>query len=147
VADFLRAQHGIPAVVVGAGESEGALAAQIAAKAQAPPVSLIGQTTLGQLAAVLARAAVAIGTDNGPMHLATAMGTPGVHLFGPVSAAAFGPWGDPARHAVLTAPLACIPCNRLDYFGAEIAAHPCVRVIGENAVIRALSAVGIRRMG
>ncbi|MBI5880295.1 MAG: glycosyltransferase family 9 protein [Chloroflexi bacterium] len=137
VADALHAQFGLRVVIVGAGESERALAAQIAAQSESPLVSLAGQTTLGQLAAVLARAAIAIGTDNGPMHLATAAGTPGAHLFGPVSARTFGPWGDPARHIVLTVPLACVPCNRLDYMDAETSAHPCVRLIGERAVLDA----------
>ncbi len=136
VANALWERWGVRAVIAG-GDSERALAEQVAAKAQHPPVNAAGQTTLPQLSALFARAALAIGTDSGPMHLAVAMQTPSVHLFGPVSARAFGPWGDPARHVVLASALACVPCNRLDYTDAEVPAHPCVRLIGERAVLDA----------
>ena len=49
------------------------------------------------------RCALVLGSDSGPLHLAVAVGAPTVHLYGPVPAAKFGPWGDPARHVVLTA--------------------------------------------
>jgi heptosyltransferase-2/heptosyltransferase-3 len=145
VADTLWERWGLRAVIAGS-DGERALAEEIASQAQHPPVIAAGQTTLGQLAALFTRAALAIGTDSGPMHLAVAMRTPSVHLFGPVSGRAFGPWGDPARHIVLTSGLACVPCNRLDYTHAEVPAHPCVRLIGERAVLdaaaRALDSAG-----
>jgi lipopolysaccharide heptosyltransferase III len=137
VADALHEQHRMKIIISG-GADERALAGRIGAQSHVSVINAAGQTTLPQLSALLARASLAVGTDSGPMHLAVAMRTPSVHLFGPVSARAFGPWGDPARHVVLTAGLACIACNRLDYSEAEVAAHPCVRLISERQVLAAI---------
>ena len=93
------------------------------------PVSLAGQTPLPVLAALYRRCALVIGPDSGPLHLAVAMGAPTVHLYGPVDAATFGPWGAPERHRVLTSGWACIPCNRLDWPAAAWPQHGCVRDI------------------
>lgn len=105
-----------------------------------PPLIAAGETTLGQLAALLRRAHLAIGPDSGPLHLAAAVGTPTVHLYGPADARLFGPWGDPARHRVVTSNWACIPCNRLDYGEGELAAHGCVRDITAEQVLTQVEA-------
>jgi ADP-heptose:LPS heptosyltransferase len=140
VTDALHERYCLRVILIG-GKDEQQLAARISAQAHAPIINAAGQTTLAQLAALFARARLAVGVDNGPMHLAVAMGTPSVHLFGPVAARAFGPWGHPARHIVLTSGLACIPCNRLDYSEAEVVAHPCVRLINERQVLAAIEKV------
>ncbi len=102
----------------------------------APSVrSLAGRTDLGTLAAVYRRCALVIGPDSGPLHLAVAAGTPTVHLYGPVDQRTFGPWGDPARHVVVTSDWPCIACNRLDWPDAALAEHGCVRDIAAEAVI------------
>jgi len=99
--------------------------------------NLAGRTNLGQLAAVMQRCHLVMGVDSGPLHLAVAAGAPTVHLFGPVDARLFGPWGDPQRHLVVTSGRDCIPCNRLDYATDELDAHPCVREIPVDAVLSA----------
>jgi heptosyltransferase-2/heptosyltransferase-3 len=140
IAEALHERWRMKIVMIG-GADERALVARIIAQARVPMVNLVGQTTLTQLAALFARAAIAIGTDSGPMHLAVAMHTPSVHLFGPVSAQQFAPWGAPSRHIVLISNLPCIACNRLDYTDAEIPAHPCVRLITEAQVLKAVEIV------
>ncbi len=45
------------------------------------------------LAAVLRRCRLFVGNDNGPMHMAAALGVPVVGLFGPSGPAEWGPWG------------------------------------------------------
>ncbi|MBA3531944.1 MAG: hypothetical protein H0T73_08505, partial [Ardenticatenales bacterium] len=70
--------------------------------------------------------ALVIGPDSGPLHLAVARARPTVHLYGPVSPATFGPWGDPTRHRVVSQSLACQFCHRLDWSEAELPEHPCV---------------------
>ena len=97
-----------------------------------------GETGLGELAAIMARCQLVLGVDSGPLHLAVAMGTPTVHLFGPVDKRAFGPWGDPAHHVVVTSEMDCIPCNRLDYTPSELDGHPCVRNITVEQVLEAV---------
>ncbi len=64
----------LPAVIVG-GAAEVALAREI------PGLNLAGRTSFFELAAITARAALAIGNDTGPMHLAAALGIPSVVLF------------------------------------------------------------------
>lgn len=90
-----------------------------------PVLDLAGRTDLGTLAAVYARCRLVMGPDSGPLHLAVAVASPSVHLFGPADAARFGPWGASARHRVVASTLDCAPCGRLDW--EDLAAHPCVR--------------------
>lgn len=73
-----------------------------------------GETTLRELLAILAHAEYVIGTDNGPMHLAVALDTPTVHLYGPSSIDEFGPRGDRERHRVVSAGWTCPQCRNLD---------------------------------
>ena len=105
-------------------------------------VTLITDASIGQLAALLGRAACVLTVDNGPGHIAAAQNTPGVHLFGPTDPRIFGPWGDPTRHIILASTQRCptcpaIPCGRLDWSPEELPAHPCVRVISEQQVLNA----------
>lgn len=104
------------------------------------PISLAGQTSLGVLAAVYRRCALVIGPDSGPLHLAVAVETPTVHLYGPVDRRTFGPWGSPQRHAVVTSDWACVPCNRLDWPDPALSEHGCVRDIGVEQVLAAARA-------
>ncbi|MGH8148982.1 MAG: glycosyltransferase family 9 protein, partial [Steroidobacteraceae bacterium] len=66
--------------------------ARIAAHMRAPCLDLIGQDTLIELYAVLARAAALLTPDSGPAHMATAAGTPVVGLYASTSAARSGPY-------------------------------------------------------
>ncbi|MCB0229957.1 MAG: glycosyltransferase family 9 protein [Anaerolineae bacterium] len=99
--------------------------------------SLAGRTDLATLAAVYRRCALVVGPDSGPLHLAVAVGTPTVHLYGPVDRRTFGPWGDPARHVVVTSDWPCIACNKLDWPEAALPEHGCVRDIAVDDVILA----------
>ncbi|MCD6289686.1 MAG: glycosyltransferase family 9 protein [Anaerolineae bacterium] len=136
VADAVIERHRASVVITG-GASERALAEQVTRSMRHAAVVLTGQTTLGQLGALFKRCALVLGPDSGPLHLAVAVGTPTVHLFGPADPRRFGPWGDPLRHRVLTSEWACAPCNRLDYPEAELPKHGCVRDIPEAQVIEA----------
>ena len=136
VADVLAQRHGVRVILTGS-ERERPLVQAIADGMREAPIVAAGDLALGQLAAVMERCSLVLGVDSGPLHLAVAMGTPTVHLYGPVDHRAFGPWGDPARHLVLLADLDCIPCNRLDYPPKELADHPCVRLISVEQVLAA----------
>ena len=140
VIESLVREHSLKVVVTG-GPGETELVKDVEERLSVSVVNLVGRTNLGQLAAILERCRLALGVDSGPMHLAVAMGTPTVHLFGPVDARLFGPWGDPQRHLVLTSGRECIPCNRLDYTASELDAHPCVREIAVEPVLAAVRQV------
>jgi len=103
---------------------------------------LVTDATIGQLAALLARALIVLSVDSGPLHLAVAQGTPTVQIFGPTDPRIFGPWGMRERHIVLASTWRCptcpaIPCGRLDFPPQELADHPCVRLITEQQVLAA----------
>lgn len=135
VGDILSERHPVGIVVTG-GPQELDLAWSVDAHMHAAAIVAAGQTTLGQLAALFQRCRLVLGPDCGPLHLAVAVGTPTIHLYGPVDATKFGPWGDPGRHIVLTSERECIPCNRLDYAAEELPDHPCVREITAQAVLQ-----------
>jgi lipopolysaccharide heptosyltransferase II len=126
-------------IVITGSRNELDLAWTIAAHMDADPVIACGDTTLGQLAALFQLSQLVIGPDSGPLHLAVAVGTPSVHLYGPVDPAKFGPWGPAARHLVLAGSRDCIPCNRLDYGPSELPQHPCVAEIPVEAVLAAVA--------
>ncbi|MDQ2800230.1 MAG: glycosyltransferase family 9 protein, partial [Armatimonadota bacterium] len=99
----------VQCVLVGAGDTDAALALDVLGLASARPVNLVGKTDVKTLAAVLAQCDVLLSADSGPMHLATAVGTPAVALFGSTDPAVTGPY-DEASEALYKA-LPCAPCG------------------------------------
>ena len=71
-------------------------------------INLGGQTSLLELACLYKKARMVISTDSGPMHLAAAVGTPVIALFGPTDPARTGPYG--AGHTIIRTELPCSPC-------------------------------------
>lgn len=76
----LLLEQGITPAVLGHGAEEERLAATIQANAPGT-VSLVGRTTLGDIASLARKAALAVGNDTGPMHVVVAAGCPSVVLF------------------------------------------------------------------
>lgn len=83
---------------------------EICALAKSYPLNLGGQLSLKQTAALLSKAKLFIGIDSGPMHMATAVNTPVVAIFGPSRAWRWGPLGD--GHVVIQKDWACVPCGK-----------------------------------
>ncbi|WP_447979702.1 lipopolysaccharide heptosyltransferase II [Candidatus Nitrospira bockiana] len=73
-----------------------------------PVIDLTGHVPLTLLPCLLGEASVLLTNDSGPMHIAAAMGTPVVALFGPTSPVRTGPYGE--GHVVMAAGVACSPC-------------------------------------
>ncbi len=92
VARYLGEQHALGSLVVWAGQQEQAWAGEIVAAA-AGFAALAPPTSLRELAAVARRATLFVSADTGPLHLAVAVGTPSIGLFGPVPAERNGPYG------------------------------------------------------
>jgi heptosyltransferase-1 len=92
VARHLGQARALRSLVVWAGPQERAWAEAIVA-GSAGCATLAPATNLSELAAIARRAAVFIGSDTGPLHLAAAVGTPCVGLFGPMPAERNGPYG------------------------------------------------------
>jgi heptosyltransferase-1 len=92
VAQELGKRHAVQSLVVWAGEQERQWAQQIVAGSGGFG-RLAPSTNLSELAALARCAALFVGSDTGPMHLAAAVGTPCVALFGPSSGERNGPYG------------------------------------------------------
>lgn len=71
-------------------------------------IDLSGETSLDELVALFAEARLLVSNDTGPLHLACAVGTPTIAIFGPETPTLFGPRGP--RHRVVYKGLACSPC-------------------------------------
>ncbi|MCC8194324.1 MAG: glycosyltransferase family 9 protein [Deltaproteobacteria bacterium] len=121
--------RGIPWIVVGRG----------AAFFPGDPRDLTGKTTVRESAALLAACSALVTGDSGPMHLATAVGTPVIGLFGPTT----GEWGffpSGPRDRVLEKDLACRPCSLHGQTGC-LRNGECLAQIGTDDVVAALEAV------
>jgi len=138
VLDRLHRREGVRAVLVGSGDAAEA-ARTIARGLTQPPIDLVNRTTLKELAAVLAEARVMLTNDSGPMHVAAAVGTPVVAIFGPTSPARTGPYGP--GHRILAGRAACSPCYRRQcLYDRGNAAMLCLTNITPEAVYDQLSA-------
>lgn len=113
------AAKGLAIVLTSAPDAgEKALVAEVRAAhrlgaAPAPAVDLSGQLSLKDLAALTARARLFVGVDSAPMHMAAAMGTPVVAIFGPSGDREWGPW-DPmhgGHRVVASNSHPCRPCG------------------------------------
>ena len=123
LADWLILEKKIPIVFVGSkGEREEV--ERIVQKMKQPAINVAGKTTLPELAELIRGAQRFICNDSGPMHLAAAVGTPVVALFGPTDPRKIGPYG--AGHKVIRKEVSCAGCRR----------NRCVR---DNECMRAIS--------
>jgi len=87
-------------------------------------MNLTGKLTLMQLKALLARAALFITNDSGPMHIAAAVQTPVLALFGPTDPKIYGPLG--SQHRVVRLELPCSPCMK---GFCRIHSHDCMKLL------------------
>jgi len=108
VADRLSERHGATILLTG-GPGEAALAAEVAARMRAPALNLARCTSLGGLAALIARLDLFISNDTGPAHFANALDVPSVTIFGPAEFSRWAPL-DRERHIVVRHPVVCSPC-------------------------------------
>jgi heptosyltransferase-2 len=114
VACALARSHGLQPVIVGSAGDRGTACAieaevgKIKGSGTRPPLNLAGRTSLAQLSGVLAACGALVSNDSGAMHLAAAVGTPVVALFGATDERVTAPLA--ARARVLTTDAWCRPC-------------------------------------
>jgi len=107
--DLLADKLGARTLLIGGADDVG-LAEEVVAQSSSLPLVLTGQTDPLQLGAVLQRCAILVTGDTGPMHIATAVGTRVVALFGAADPDRTGPVG--MGHRVIQAEdVACVPCR------------------------------------
>jgi lipopolysaccharide heptosyltransferase II len=107
---------------------------QRVARASTYTPAIAPATTLPQLAALMARCRAFVGGDTGPLHLAAAVGTPTVALFGPSDPRRNGPYGP--GHVVLRRQLPCSNCYQRTCDHWE-----CLPGIEVNAVVDAVGSL------
>jgi ADP-heptose:LPS heptosyltransferase len=136
VADRLaRAGYGI--VLTGGPGDADALAA-VAASMTAPPMAQLAGLPLGVTAGVFERCVLLVGLDGGAAHLAAAVGTPTVRLYGPADRRIFGPWPPDPSQLALAASLACVPCGALDHPPCGATTQPaCLLALAPEALAAA----------
>jgi ADP-heptose:LPS heptosyltransferase len=135
VADGLVEQLGAKIVVVGHGADQ-PLARQMRLAMRHASVDLVGQMSIGQLAAVLERCHLYVGNDSAPLHLATAVGVPVLGIFGPTDPAVYGPYR--AKGALLVHAEAC--SQRREFVPGPVTSCPKCRCIDLVTVEEALAA-------
>jgi heptosyltransferase-2 len=138
VMEKLAAATGARVVILG-GASEGALAREVEAALDEPPIMLQGKTSLGELMGVLSELSLFLSNDSGPMHLAAALGVPTLAVFGPTDPSETGPLGSRARF--VREPVECSPC----LFRDCPIDHRCMDRIGVDRVYE--DAMGLAATG
>ena len=108
VAAGLIRHHHMPVVATWAGDEEKAAAEIILKTANSPEAHLAPPTDLRQLAALCAKASLFVGNDTGPLHMAVAVGTRSVAVFGASDPLRNGPFG--REHRIQAGGPECQPC-------------------------------------
>jgi ADP-heptose:LPS heptosyltransferase len=130
VAGRLAWERGADVLVLwGPGERAAAEAALAAARHER--VRLAPEGDLGDVAALVEAARLVVGTDSGVSHIAAALGTPSVTLFGPTNPAEWHAY-DAARHRAIFHRVPCSFCNL-----TACAWHACMRELPEERVFDA----------
>lgn len=80
--------------------------------------NLAGMTSIGMYAAVLGACSLFISGDSAGLHIAAAVGTPTVSIFGPTSSATWAPRGE--QHTIVQKKFTCVPCREKGCQGQEI---------------------------
>jgi heptosyltransferase-3 len=115
----LQRDLGLAVIVTGSPDrKERGAAGDIIRMSNSKPLDLSGQLTLKQLGCLISRARFFFGVDSAPMHIAAAVGTPVIALFGPSGDHMWGPWGE--GHRVVKKDWECRPCGQDGCRGTKV---------------------------
>ena len=108
-AKMMRSRHGLDVVLLGA-HADGQVAREAMASGDARMLNLAGRTSLREAIGIIQRAQVAVGPDTGLMHIAAAVGTPVISLWGATDPQRSGPVGN--DEFVIRGRAPCAPCHQ-----------------------------------
>lgn len=138
VIDAVQGEMGTPVVLTGGPEEkEKAAVRGILSHCRSRPLDLSNRLSLKELGALIAGASGFLGVDSAPMHMAAAVGTPAVALFGPSGDIMWGPWG--RGHRVIKRNWSCRPCGQDGCDGTKISR--CLEAIEPEEVLSVLADV------
>ncbi len=100
-----------------------------------PVINFVGETSILELGALLERCEVCLTCDSGPMHIAAAVGTPTVALFGPTDPVRHRPYSN--GHEVVEKSVSCRPCYKRTCQRQDTL-HLCMKEISIGEVVNAL---------
>ncbi len=124
------------AVVLTGSSSEVGLGKALQRLVKSNVINLIGKTTILQLGALIKRCNLYLTCDSGPMHIAAAVGTPTIALFGPTNPQRHRPYGE--GHHVIEKDVSCRPCYKRQCLRAD-APNLCMTEIQPSDVIERIS--------
>lgn len=124
------------AVVLTGSSSEVGLGKALGELAKARVINLIGKTTVLQLGALIERCNLYLTCDSGPMHIAAAVETPTIALFGPTNPQRHRPYGE--GHHVIEKDVSCRPCYKRECLRAD-APNLCMTEIQTADVIEQIA--------
>jgi len=139
MADHL-ARRGLQILLIGDAQ-EISLCRQVADRISVPPAFIVQVPSLLLLAGLLKRCRVVVGNDGGTMHLASAVGTPTVSIFGPVDASVYGPTPGGNTHRVVSKGLACRPCYQRFRFPPCPWDNACLKKLEVEPVLQAVDEI------
>jgi len=131
-------ERGYQIVLTGAPTAEQIAQVESVQAATEQKLAVLTSLSIGELIAVIADASLFVGNDSGPAHIAAAVKTPLVVLFGPASAIRWRPWAE-QRAELVQNPFACNPCAM--YTCTEFAEPECIRSISVAQVMQAIDTV------
>jgi predicted lipopolysaccharide heptosyltransferase III len=145
VAEGLAAR-GLQIVLTGAPTAEQIAQVESVRASSRTPTAALTSLSIGELTAVIADAALFVGNDSGPAHIAAAVKTPAVVLFGPASSVRWRPWvaDDLTRAALVQNYFACNPCPM--YTCTAFAEPECIRSISVAQVMAAIDEVATDKL-
>lgn len=148
----LQEEHGATVLITGS-EADKELAARLARGLAARPIDLTGRLSTRETMAVIDAVDLFLSPDTGPMHMACAVGTPSVSVFGPSDPVRYFSGGSGApgtRHVVVRHEMWCAPCNLIRKPPAECAGDDppeCLRSVPPLAVYEAAARLLERQRG
>jgi heptosyltransferase-3 len=134
---LLAAQSVTPVLVSGPDPKEQHYAETIYTESHHAGINLSGRLTLPELAALIAGARAFIGLDSVAMHIAAAVDTPCVALFGPTNEKTWGPWQVP--HRIISADFTCRPCGLDGCGNGKIS--DCLQALSADRIIKAVKEI------
>jgi lipopolysaccharide heptosyltransferase II len=112
IADELTQRFDAQIILTGSA-NEKAIVQAVETQMKARPMNLAGETSLGGLAALISELDLFVCNDTGPAHIANALDTPSITIFGPADYRRWAPL-DQVRHPIVRRSVECSPCGYSD---------------------------------